>query len=839
METLVDLLTVSAASFGSGPALVGQGALRRDVWSYDRLAAAANSAAHCLREEHGLLSEDRILVRADNSPELVALYLAAMQSRLVLVPLDPHSSGEFMQRIARETSAAAVFFSGAGPDILDMKNIDIGTLSFDSPGEPLPDLPSPEDVVEIVFTSGPTGRPRGVVLTHENILSNVLATSEIVDRDRHWRVLSVLPLSHMLEQTVGLYVPLLLGSTVYYGISLKPPHIRKAMQHYRITSMVVVPKLLALLMQGTEREVRRRGHWSRWQRLNRLSEHLPMPLRRMLFAGVHRELGGALEFFISGGAYLDTALWAKWERIGVKVIQGYGATECSPVISSNTQHRRVPGSVGQALSGVEVRLSEDDEIQVRGKSVSGRYWQDEESNLNAFTPDGWFRTGDLATRDAQGNVFLHGRLNDTIVLANGMNVFPQDMEAVLEAREEVRACVVLGTDHPSKDTRIIAAVVLSSQATDPAVRQEQAEQAVREANKKLAAHQRITEVSVWDGADFPRTPIGTIQRREVRAVLSREVEAETQIDEPKMKSEEALDRLRRVIKDVSGASETDLDLDTPLNADIGLTSLSQVELAVSIEKAFNLSIDDSEFAEIRNLGQLLALIEKGGSASSPSPYPGWPLHQPAVFIRELLQKVLVFNLHRLVARPFKVVGTENLATVKPPVLFIANHSSHIDTLSIIRALPPQIRRKNAVAAAADYFFESRLLGFITMLLLNTFPFSRGPQVRGSLEYCGDLTHAGWSILIYPEGTRSTTGELLPFKGGIGLLAEGLQVPVVPVAVFGGFEILPKGRSFPRPAPVRVVFGEPIRLHGKVETTELVSLLQDALASLVRRGRSEE
>jgi long-chain acyl-CoA synthetase len=215
------------------------------------------------------------------------------------------------------------------------------------------------------------------------------------------------------------------------------------------------------------------------------------------------------------------------------------------------------------------------------------------------------------------------------------------------------------------------------------------------------------------------------------------------------------------------------------------------------------------------------------------------LHRPAVFLRELLQNVLVFNLHRLVARPFKVAGTENLATVKPPVLFIANHSSHIDTISIIRALPPQIRRKNAVAAAADYFFESRMLGFITMLLLNTFPFSRGPQVRGSLEYCGELAHAGWSILIYPEGTRSTTGELLPFKGGIGLLAQALQVPVVPVAVHGGFEILPKGRSLPRPASVRVVFGEAIRLDARLETTELVALLQQTLAALVRSGRTEE
>ena len=835
MQTLVDLLTDSAARYGARPALIADAKLRPDIWSYERLSAAANSAAHSLRGGLGLVPGERILVRAENSPRLVALYLGAMQARLVLVPLDPQSSPEFIRLVARETGAAAVVFSGAGTDVPDIARVDIETLSLDTPGSPLADLPSSDDVVEILFASGPTGRPRGVVLTHQNILANVLSTSEIVDGDRHWRLLSVLPLSHMLEQTVGLYVPLLLGATVHCGVDLKPAAIRKAMQRYRITSMVAVPKLLDLLMQGTEREIRHRGHWSRWQWLNRLSVHLPMRMRRALFAPVHRQLGGAFEFFISGGAYLDTGLWEKWERIGVKVIQGYGATECSPVIASNTQYSRVAGSVGRPLSGIEVRLTEEGELQVRGKNVTGGYWQDEEARRQAFTSDGWFRTGDLASRDKQGNVFLHGRLNDTIVLPNGMNVFPQDLEAVLQAREAISGCVVLGADHPSGDTRITAAVLLNSESKDPTERQRQAEAAVRAANTELAAHQRISGVRVWEGADFPRTPSGIVQRREVRAMLDRKAETARRTDVSAMKSEDVLNRLRRVISEVSGTSESDLQLDTELDEDIGLTSLTQVELAVSLEKAFDLAIDDTQFAEVRNLGQLLALVERSGSTPSAYTHPEWPLHHPAVFFRNLLQKVLVFNLHRLMARPFSVAGTEHLETVKMPVLFIANHSSHVDTLSIIRALPPRIRRKTAVAAAADYFFASRLLGFMTMLLLNTFPFSRGPQVRRSLEYCGDLAHDGWSILIYPEGTRSTTGELLPFKGGIGLLAEQLHVPVVPVAVYGGFEILPKGRNFPRPAPASVVFGEPLRLDGGVETAEMVSILQQSLADLISRG----
>jgi len=839
MKTLVDLLISSASRYRNRPALVADDAVRPDTWTYEQLASNVNSLAHCLRGEYGLESGDRILVRAVNSPLLAALYLAAMQARLVLVPLDPSSSVDFMRAVAKSAGVSAVFYTGKVADMPGLPQIDMSTLKLDSCTRSLMPLPSPEDLVEILFTSGPTGKPRGVMLTHDNILSNVLSTSEIVDRDRHWRMLSALPLSHMLEQTVGLYAPLHLGSTVYYGVGLNPAHIRKAMRRHRITSMVVVPKLLELLTQGMEREIRHRGQWSRWQLLNRISKHLPMRLRRMLFGSIHRQLGGEFECFISGGAHLDTMLWQKWERIGIKVIQGYGATECSPVITSNTQFRRLRDSVGTALSGIETRLSEEGELQVRGRNVTAGYWQDEQSSRQAFTGDGWYRTGDLATQDNQGNVFLHGRLNDTIVLSNGMNIFPQDLETVLESEASVKSAVVLGLDTPSGDTQIVAAVVLDDPAGDPSYRQGIAETAARSANARLGPHQRIAHVRIWEGDDFPRTQAGTVRRPEVRGVLTTQIDMPARADGRSPAPGAALDDLRRVVSSVGGTSETELRLDTKLNEDIGLTSLTQVELLVSLEKTFGTSIDDERFAEVVNLGDLLELVETGGCATTASPYRKWPLHQPAIWLRNLLQKMLVFNLHRLVAHPFQVRGVENLANAKLPVLFIANHSSHIDTLSIIRALPVVIRKKTAVAAAADYFFKSNLAGSATSLLLNTFPFSRGAQVRRSLEYCADLVQAGWSILIFPEGTRSTTGELLPFKGGIGLLAEKLRVPIVPVVVYGGFDILPKGRGVPQPGPASVVFGEPVRPDMEMPTPDLVSTLQRSLAELLRSGRLGE
>jgi long-chain acyl-CoA synthetase len=789
-----------------------------------------------LRDTHGLSPGDRLLVRAPNSPELVAAYLAALTARLTLVPLDPGSSAEFMQHVAVTSGAAAALVSGLQSGMPDIKEIEIGSLSFEASRKPFADQALSDDIAEIVFTSGPTGKPRGAVLTHENILSNVKSTSEIVDQKRHWRLLSVLPLSHMQEQTAGLFVPLYLGSTIYYGVNLKPSDILKAMQRYRITSIVAVPKLIAMLMQGVEREIRRRGKWSRWEWLNQLSVYLSMPLRRLLYSPLHHQFGGSLEFFISGGAYLDSALSAKWERIGVKVIQGYGITECSPVIASNTQYRRVSGSVGQALSGVEVRLSRDGEIQVRGKNVSHGYWQDEEADRNAFTADGWFRTGDIATQDSQGNLFLHGHLNETIVLSNGMNVFPQDVEKALAAQEGVKDCVVLGNEDLSGEVKVVAFVLLSDHSMHSAALKTHADNIVKAANKQLSPNQWITEVYVWEGNDFPRKASGVINRKEVRSALVREISAREPATASIKEPEEILNQIKRAISDVTGTSEDSLCPDTKLDTEIGLNSLSRVELVVSLEKTFDLAIDDAQYAEIHNLDQLATLILQGGSPPSPRSYPGWPLRWPAMFARGLLQQVLVFNLHRLLASSFKVDGAEKLAMLEMPVLFIANHSSHIDTLSIIRSLPGGIRKKTAVAAAADYFFASKLAGFTTTLLLNTFPFSRGSEVRASLEYCGELAHAGWSILIYPEGTRSTTGELLPFKSGIGLLVEVLRVPVVPVAVRGGYEILPKGRSIPRRAPASVSFGEPIRFADGMHPSLVVSCLREALAELLGNTR---
>jgi long-chain acyl-CoA synthetase len=289
--------------------------------------------------------------------------------------------------------------------------------------------------------------------------------------------------------------------------------------------------------------------------------------------------------------------------------------------------------------------------------------------------------------------------------------------------------------------------------------------------------------------------------------------------------------LRNVLRTTSG----EIGADTRLDADLGLDSLGRVELAAEIERATGRDVPEDAVAQLATAGDLAVLLNRPGAPARPTPFPAWPRSRVMVALRRALQPLVLFLPHRLFARPYTVEGTDRIAGIDGPALFVANHASHADTLAILRALPADRRRRTAVAAAADYFFSSRLAALMAPAILGAFPFSREGRVRESLEACGRLADEGWSILIYPEGTRSPDGRLLPFKSGIGLLSTGLGLPVVPVAVTGGAELLPKGASWPRRAAVAVRFGAPVTLPPGTSPAEATTILRRLVEELLASG----
>jgi long-chain acyl-CoA synthetase len=831
VESLIDLLEASSRRYGDQVALAMCRGLGTETWTYARLWQAARAAATTLQEA-GIAPRDRVLIRAGNSPELVAVYFGCMLAGAILVPLDDGSTDAFVSQVARATDAR-LLIAGSRRVMVDAKLpiLGIDALQFDCPPAPRRARPRPEDVVEIVFTSGTTGTPKGVVLTHANILANVRSGEQagVLPRSDTYRLLSLLPLSHMFEQTAGLYLPLSYGASVTYAPSRQPSTVLHAMRRRRATGMVAVPLVLELLWRGIEREVRRRGQWQRWQTLLRGADHVPLPVRRVLFASLHNQLGGAFEFFLCGGAHLPRALETAWERVGVRVIQGYGATECSPIIAANTFKRRVPGTVGGPVPGVHVRLTDEGEIQIGGENVTAGYWNDPDSTRAAFTADGWYRSGDLAQRTRAGDLVLHGRLRDLIVLPNGLNVHPEDVEQALEREPEIAESVVVAVPDRARGGLRIHAVLVPAPGSADSV---QLEAAVRRANARLAPQQQVIDYSVRTAESLPRTSSGKVKRHALQLAPSLAEAAADQRAPAAPTREDRPTSIQRILAEVARVPRETIEPRTDLTLDLHVDSLARVELAVRLEEELGVAVDESQLAQVQSVQELVDLAARADTSERADvAFPRWALARPSRWVRRAAQSALLFPLHASVCRSFEVSGREHAALARP-ALFIANHNSHLDTPSVLRALPAATRARIAVAAAADYFYQNRPLGIAASLLLNTFPFSREHAVRTSLAYCAELIDAGWSILLYPEGTRSTSGQLQPFRSGIGLLARELGLPVVPVAVRGTHAVLPKGRSLPRRGPVSVRFGPPVVPNMTLDALAITGLLQRALEDLM-------
>ena len=543
METLLDLLDDAVARFGDRPAF----AIRHedgttDRWTFREFDRRTRVAAYRLRAL-GLEPGDRILTWSPSTPELPATYVGAIRAGVVLVPLDLRMSVDAIGGIVA-TSGAKRLVLGTGHDAPDPNDFGLGgfeTTSVETIGAapdagdmPLPPdwetqlakwpRPKPDDLVELIFTSGTTGTPKGVMLAHDNLLAANRTFHRIVPPMEH-RIVSLLPLSHLLEQAVGIFYAISVGASVLYVRSRNPRVIFEALREHRVTSMVVVPQILDLFWSAIEREVEKSGRTKVFDRLRSIARRFPMAARRLLFRRVHAQLGGSFRLFMSAGAFLPPALQQAWEDLGVTVLQGYGATETGTG-SSTTLRDHGLGTVGWAPEGIEMRLAEDGEVQFRGPSLFKGYWNAPELTAAAFTEDGWYKTGDVGHHDPAGRLILSGRRRDIIVLPNGFNVYPEDIENALRIAG-LRDSVVLETT-PGR----IEAILLTPSAGpirtagealgfDPAAPPPEVrapiDAAVKAANASLGPNQRIAGWRLWPESDFPRTHTLKVKRDLVRA----------------------------------------------------------------------------------------------------------------------------------------------------------------------------------------------------------------------------------------------------------------------------------------------------------------------------------
>lgn len=831
-DTVVDLLAEAAARFDRRPALLIKPAFRTRKWRYRDLAHLAPRVARVLADE-GIEPGDRVIIWAVNRPEWGIAFIGAVHAGAVLVPLDFRTAGDFAAQVAHRTGAKLVLASAQtapqavalGLPVVLVETLPDRARTADPLGTP---KLAPDDLLEIVFTSGTTGDPKGAMLTHGNLVSNARSLLQVFKLEPNERLLSVLPLSHLFEQTVGFLTPLLAGASVVYPISRQPSVLVRTFREFRATMLLIVPQGLKLLDNAIERRVDATGKRATFEKLHRWARRLPRRARRILFRPVLGQFGGRLRTIAVGGAAMDVDLADRWTEMGLEVLQGYGATEMAPVMTFTRPERNRVGTVGEAIPGVEIRIAEDGEVLARGPNRFAGYWQDPDATAAAIDPEGWYHTGDLGELSDDGMLILRGRKKDMLVLPDGTNVYPEDVEAVLARDPRVRDATVIGGGGGG-DVKVHAVLLLA----DPA----DAASVVRDANAKLGAHQQIRAHSVWPEDDFPRTHTLKVKKRLVVAALD-QADATAGPSEraagamPAAAAVEGIDGLIGLVAGVASLPPDAVSPSSRLSSDLGLDSLGRVELLGVVEEELGTFVDDAALDPDATVAELHAMVEAARDAKRDTGIFGWPLHPVMRALRLGLQELLMVPFVGLFYR-VRIRGEHHLKGLEGPVIFAPNHHLHTDNAIILTHLPLAWRWRLSVAAAADDIFGNRIRGLGAAVLGNAFPLAREGAIRRSLELLGARLDRDFSVLIFPEGELTVGGPLKPFKAGAGLIAVEGATPVVPMKVrinrLSWIDQRGPGTS-PR-GDVEIVFGQPIHFAAGTDPNVATAQLEAAVAAL--------
>jgi len=709
----------------------------------------------------------------------------------------------------------------------------------------------PEELAAIVFTSGTTGNPKGCMITHANLCSQIEALRSTIPLDTNCRLASILPLSHLFELTVGMLYPFSSGAAVHYIPSRRGPDIVRVLSEQRITHMVAVPQLLTLMGNALEEQLGTRVPRRVLAAMTWLAQRLPLGVRRRLYWPIHRKLGGRLRTMASGGAALPAATQRLWERIGVRIVQGYGVSECSPVVACGSEDGTTPiGSVGKPIRDVEVRLGQDGELLVRGPNVMRGYWNDPGHTAEVLH-DGWYATGDLATIDSAGNITLSGRAKDLIVLPSGMNVWPQDVEDVLREDPGVKDAVVIAVPSAAGGS-VLHAYLLPVSAVSG-----EAGAIVARCNGRLAQHQRIATASWWPDADFPRTAIGKVRRNLLRPP---DPDQMTRVESSLASDDPVAQAVAGVARVASARSEQTL-------GELGLDSFGLVELSLAIEEKTGKAVSDSELSTDMTVGQVRRLVAGAAEADDGEELalgdeqisvsqPLWPYTWGRVF-RAL---GLPFDLlYRCSVTKTTVLGGENLQRLPARVIFAGTHHGFADLplirFGLGRTPARSLGSRLVVATAASEFAKAGPLANYGRLAFGLYPLRQRGQREASLRGLARLAEKGNAVVIFPQGLHAKpeaerSGDTsVRFRPGVAHLAAALQAAVVPFGVAGTDLLLPPERevfhglviagvpvSIHR-GPLAIAFGEPLRPGPGEEPQAFALRLQEASFALARQAEA--
>jgi len=806
-------------------------------WSYRQVAETAFQFAREL-EGRGISKGDRVLLWGPNSAEWVAVFLGCALHGVIVVPIDDIATGEFALRVYPQVNAKLLVCSEphAQPSLPTIALEDLSaTLARHSKSAYVPAEITRDDTLEIVFTSGTTAEPKGVVITHGNVLSNIAPLESEIGKYLKYerfvhpiRFLNLLPLSHVFGQFLGVYLPQLLGAVVVFQESLNPSEVISTIYRERVSVLVTVPRVLQSLKEKIERDLQNEDSFSQFQRRFGKAEDKHFLHRWWIFRRIRRRLGWKFWAFISGGAALDRATEQFWDRLGYAVIQGYGLTETTSLVSVNHPFRLGKGSIGRVLEGREVKLAPDGEILVRGGGVAAGYWNGD--GLQPVTGEqGWYRTGDIGELDSAGNLYFKGRKKQMIVTPAGMNVYPEDLEAVLRRQPEIKDAIVVPLPR-NGNAEPCAVVVLRDPESNP-------EPIVRRANEALAEYQRMNSWFVWPESDFPRTSTQKPRRTLIEQTV------QDHLHETVVPS--STTALADLITRITGRRPSALGSSANLDSDLHLSSLDRVELLSALEDRYQIDLTETRFAAANTVADLERMLQGQVPPRVRYHYPRWVLHWPVSWIRLAIHYLLLRPAVFLLGWP-RVEGRQNLDGIRGPLVVICNHIGDIDPGFVLTALPARFRHKLAVATGGEALEILRtppstrnLLGRaydrvkwnLGVSLLNLFPLPREAGFRESFAYAGECVDRGYNVLVFPEGQHTTDGKLRIFRPGIGLLANNLGVPIVAMRIDGLYERKQAGKKFAWPGQIRVKIGTPTQVSPRADPQSIACELREKVLEL--------
>jgi len=903
-------------------AVVSYQGVRRRETTYRELARLAGRFASLL-VHRGIVQGDRVLIWAENSAEWIAAFHGCMLRGVLAVPLDAGGTAEFTARVAADVNPTLAVGDAA---LVNQLPAGIARMAFEDwpaalPAQeagPIAEL-SADTPLQILFTSGTTGDPKGIVLTHGNVLASFgpieqasLSYLRYLGLVHPLRILHTLPLSHVFGQTMGLWIPHIYRAELHFENRLVAARIVETIRRERISVLAAVPRVHALLkahLDATLPGLQERLEGAASDRKAAAAESStnakspPSLMRKVLsaarswwrFRDVHRAFGFKFWALISGGGALPEPLEQFWNTVGLVLVQGYGMTETTALITLNHPFHVAQGSIGKPLAGREVKLGPDGEVLVRGAAISTATWSG-----GALRPrsDDWLATGDLAQAEPTGEMRFLGRKSEVIVTAAGLNLHPEDLEAAIELQPGVVACAVVPIE-TADGPEPCAVLAMRGQI---GMSHGQGARVIEHANMRLAEFQRLRRWIVWPEPDLPRTSTGKVRRKVVAARLAQIQNAafanshrvngngHSSNGNGHANGKHSLapspDWLVTLIAQVCGEPASGVGDDCRLTEDLRLDSLGRVQLSAAIEERLGIATEDGLLDDVQTVGDLRRLasgapdsarlvlgtigtaefpVASGGAANNREEqaaiaavmphsaskylYPRWPWNLPLRWLRVAFIEAVMRPLVWLLSNP-KVVRTGTIE-IAEPMLIVANHVTSFDGPLLEYALPPRVRRHIAVAMSGEmlqgyrhfrntnrpsaqggFFLPGPLFYYLLTALFNVFPLARQRDFQRSFAHAGEALDRGMHVLLFPEGTRSVAGKLAPFRPGIGLLVKQSSARVLPMAIRGLGELKAKGRGWFRSGTVEVRIGEPIRFGPEEGEATITARLHDEVQMLL-------